>query len=338
MHNCVTQPTSGGGGGKTKRPDRPLIEAYINDSDWALFEDGWKCYKVMAGLNGREWIRMELRAACSTDVNKLLFEFVGPEKLDAASEEDLLVHIKSIAVKGVHKENYRMKFGKMKQSNGESVTHYVTGLKAQTALCEFKVNCDCHQQVSFAEEMVAQQLVAGLRDQDHQAKILAEASTLATLELKVKRLQSLEATEESASKLRVPLPSVSAAAKSAFQRSKRTSEGYDAKKNIPQGEKCRGCGRTSHGRGRTLAKKDCPAQGKKCLACGVEGHFRAACQKSKASKGAAVSSEQYQDAAEPELLHEEESNVSSSFFFATHPENSQASQDFRWAKTPTPDG
>ena len=59
--------------GKTRRPDRPRVEANINDNDWALFEDTWKRYKIMARIRDDAEIRMELRAACSPDVNKLLF-------------------------------------------------------------------------------------------------------------------------------------------------------------------------------------------------------------------------------------------------------------------------
>ena len=93
--------------GKTKRPDRPVINANIDDREWALFEDTWNRYKVMTGLSSEEEIRMELRASCSVDVNKFLFEFVGPTVLNNATEEELLNHIRKIAVKSTHKEVHR---------------------------------------------------------------------------------------------------------------------------------------------------------------------------------------------------------------------------------------
>ena len=179
---------------KPKRPDRPVIEGDLSDSEWSLFLDTWGRYKRMTGLVNTIDIRMELRAACSMEVNKLLFEFVGATTLDGASEEELLAYIKGIAVKGLHKEVHRVNFGKLKQSEGESITHYVARLKAQAALCEFSVNCSCAQKVSFSEEMVSQQLVAGLLVSEHQSKLLSEATTLTTLQDKVVRLQSLEAT------------------------------------------------------------------------------------------------------------------------------------------------
>ena len=125
----------------TKKPDRPTVESGMNDREWALFDDSWGRYKKMANITDLETIRMELRAACSTDVNKMLFEFVGSETLDTSTEADLLSHIKSVAVRTVHKEVHRMVFNTMVQKDKESVTKFVAALKSQAALCQFKVSC-----------------------------------------------------------------------------------------------------------------------------------------------------------------------------------------------------
>ena len=145
-------------------------------------------------------IRMELRACFSQDVNRMLFEFVGPDVLNACTEEELLKHIKSIAVKQIHHEVHQMKFHMMSQQDGEPISRFVARLKSQAFLCKFSVDCACTPKtsVSYADQMVAQRLVAGLRNVDHQRKILAEASTLTSLDAKIKRLQLLETTEESA--------------------------------------------------------------------------------------------------------------------------------------------
>ena len=183
-----------------KRPDRPVIEGNWSDSDWTLFLDTWRRCKVIAGLSQEEEIYSELRAACSSDVNKLLFDFVGLTILDTAKEDQLVSDIKKISVKGLLKEVHCVNFGKIKQGDGESVTHFVARLNAQAALCNFSVTCSCEAEISFAEDMVFQQLVVGLRDQSDQSKVLVEATSLKTLQLKVERLQNLEATKESATK------------------------------------------------------------------------------------------------------------------------------------------
>ena len=193
-------------GDKTKKPDRPVINAGIDDREWAVFIDTWSRYKNMIGVNADEGdnagiIRMELRTACSTEVNRMLFEFVGSETLNMSSEEEMLEHIKSVAVKQTHPEVHQTSFNLMKQEQGETITHYVSRLKAKAFLCKFEVTCHEHDPpvtISYAENMVAQRLVAGLANVDHQRKVLSEAATLRTLTEKIKRLQVLETTEESA--------------------------------------------------------------------------------------------------------------------------------------------
>ena len=140
------------------------MNAGINDREWALFLDTWTRYKQMAGINNGDMIRLELRACCSDDVNKMLFEFVGAATLDQCSEEELLGHIKGVAVKSVHKEVHQRTFNMMSQDEGESIPSYVARLRSQAVLCEFKKNCSCNppREMSYADEMVAQRLVAGL--------------------------------------------------------------------------------------------------------------------------------------------------------------------------------
>ena len=90
---------------KSKTPDRPVINANLDDRDWAICEDSWTRYKTMLNIDRDEARkRMELRAACSDEVNKLLFEYVDPENLNACPEPDLLKHIKEVAVRSIHKE------------------------------------------------------------------------------------------------------------------------------------------------------------------------------------------------------------------------------------------
>ena len=71
---------------QTKKPDRPTVDSGMNDREWALLEDSWSRYKKMTNIVDLETIRMELRAACSVDVNKMLFEFVRAETLDTCTE------------------------------------------------------------------------------------------------------------------------------------------------------------------------------------------------------------------------------------------------------------
>ena len=90
---------------KSKKPDRPSIDTNLDDQEWLIFLDVWERYKEMLGLLPTEVskIRNELRESCSADVNKLLFEYVVASQLKACTEQQLLDHIKSVAVRDVHK-------------------------------------------------------------------------------------------------------------------------------------------------------------------------------------------------------------------------------------------
>jgi hypothetical protein len=288
---------------KRSPPKRPTIEANMDDADWSLFLDTWERYTKMTKLTTREVIILELRAACSNDVNKLLFEFVGAETLnsDTLTTDGLIGHIKSVAVKGVHKEVHRMNFGKMSQSTGESITHFVARLRSQSLLCEFSVNCPCNTKVSFAEEMVSQRLVAGLRNQEHQSRVLGEAVTLPKLQQKIDRLISLETTEEATSSLGGN-PTTAAAAKSAHKKTTQFPQRFGSRipprtngssrpPRPPPTGPCRGCGKSTHGEGKTMYRRDCPYYNLPCANCKLIGHAAANCERSKTSQ--AQSAESY---------------------------------------------
>ena len=324
---------------RSKRPDRPVINAALDDREWALFEDTWVRYKTMINVTDVAAIRMELRAACSDDVNRLLFEFVGSEILDACTEKELLAHIKSVAVKSVHKEVHRMAFNTMCQDHGQSITNFVAKLKAKAFLCQFNVVCtghDPHLHISYSEEMVSQRLIAGLRNQEHQRRILAEAPDLPTLAEKIARLQVLETTEESVSLLHnkpPPPPSQASAARSAYKKKKNKA----TREETTPGPKCRFCGRTSHPGGQSVNDRaTCPARDKECHKCHTMGHLAPVCEKTNASANAATGN--VDGAVEEEMLDQIPSEASFSFAFgASSPDSSvqespvqeSSTQDFR---------
>ena len=287
--------TRNGGGSAQftlKKPDRPVVDRDIDDREWAIFEDAWSRYKQLCNLKDTDVgrIRLELRESCSSDVNKLLFEYVGATTLNECSEKDLLDHIKSVAVKSVHKEVHRAEFHTMTQDLGEPVTRWTARLKAKAFHCQFEVPCKCCTpavMTSFAEEEIAQRLVTGLRSQEHKRKVLAEAATLTTLELKVARLQILESTEESVSSLNVP--GEAAAGKSQYQAAKSLGKVTTSPGLAPT---CQWCGHASHRGGDISDRKNCPAKDKKCNKCKLKGHFGAVCKKSAEANSAADEEEE----------------------------------------------
>ena len=282
------QTSTGQNRSKTK-PERPKIKQNSSDGDWQLYLDSWRRYKQMCKLTDATEIRNELRCTCTQDVNQLLFDIVGPEQLDLCTEAELLSYIKSVAVQGSHKEVHRQKFQTLKQDKGQLITSFLAKLKSQAQLCDFNVTCTnplCLRSVSYATNMVAGQLIAGLYNTEHQARILAEAASLTTLKSKYDRLVSLETTDIATKRLNTTVaqgPSSSNAMMAGNRRSQRPRRrgGFQQQQNRQQLQRiqqhqrqqqpqqqqhqpqmqpqlnppvfaCKGCGETSHPSGRTM--------------------------------------------------------------------------------------
>lgn len=318
---------------KSKKPDRPVVNTSIDDRDWAIFIDMWSRYKRMCNLSEAsiDIIRLELRACCSAEVNKLLFEYVGAAVLDGCTEDQLLGHMKEVAVKTVHKEVHRLAFHSLSQDQGESVTQFVARLKSKAFLCQFEIDCTCCTppvKQNYAEEEVSQRLVTGLCNQEHQRKVLDGAAVLTTLEEKIKRLQILEATEESALTFHKPTPpSEAALVKSQYKAGKTAKLKSNLQSNVQQVNappKCRWCGRMSHPGGKSMDRPNCPAYKKKCDKCDRKGHFADVCEKQTA---AATESDLTTEFAQEEQLQPLTSDASVSFAFGAA-NNSIRNQDF----------
>ena len=58
------------------KPTRPKIEAQMDEIEWKIFLDEWERYKRRAELVDAEQIRLELRDTCSSDINRLLYQFI----------------------------------------------------------------------------------------------------------------------------------------------------------------------------------------------------------------------------------------------------------------------
>ena len=190
---------------KSVKPVRPSVDVDTSEGEWAYFKDWWSQYKRMAKLVAVGGIRDNLRQCCTPQLDKRLFDIKGSETLNAATEEDLLKWIKEIAVKGVHKEVHRTQFVHTRQKQGESHNSYYSTLKSASSFCDFRVHapstcaagdgCNCPNHgmaISYQDDMVATQLIAGLYNSDHKSKVLSESASLTTLEEKFERLVVLE--------------------------------------------------------------------------------------------------------------------------------------------------
>ena len=267
------------------KPSRPTCEADLDEMSWDIFLDNFNRYKKMANLQNNEEICLELREACSSDVNKSLYQYIGVTDLNAASltEAELLEHIKSVAVKPIHPEVHRWNFNGLTQNEAEPVAQFVGRLKGEAALCRFTVKCSCDRDVSYAEEMISQRMICGLVNTEHQSKLLSEAKDLDTLLKKVQRITSLETTDDAQNQIRNH--SKVSLAKSQYKKQQKSRAKGDfppKRKNFPFRKKspwrCRGCGKENHGPKKMRNRSDCPALGHECKSCGKQNHFESVCE------------------------------------------------------------
>jgi len=273
---------------------------------------------------------LELRESCSAQVHKLLYEYVGTKELnrDRITENTMLDHIKSVAVKSINKEVYRWRYSQLKQADGELITKYAGRLKSQAVLCEYKVKCHtCQSDVSYANEIISQQLITGLVNPEHQSRVMSEAQDLLQLQSKIDRLVSLETTDAATANIRSTSSSQSSAVKfSKYKQDQRTKfhdksqrkqrrgraplrremspagsgrdESPAGRRHMPQ--RCRGCGRSSHRGEKVMTREQCPAFGKKCDTCGLNNHFSKVCRQRSRSNFAGTDDE-YTSGSETEI-------------------------------------
>ena len=143
-----------------------------------LSADEWDIYKRRSGVSGNA--KLELRAACSLELRRHLFDFIGQHKLSSCNEKELLTYMQRVAVKGKNPAVHRQEFYSLSQSPNEPLQQYVAKLQAKATHCNFSITCECTKTVSYAEAMVMDQMLVGLHDKGIQGEVLAKDSQLKT--------------------------------------------------------------------------------------------------------------------------------------------------------------
>ena len=306
------------------KPIRPKLETELDDIGWRIFLDKWAHYKSIADILDEKEKCMELRECCSSEVTRLLYQYYGSIDVDTLNEGQMLANIKSVAVNTTHPHVHRWHYTQLNQMDGEPVTKYVARLRSQAGLCDYVVDCRCGTHVSYADEMIAQKLITGLVNPDHQSRILSESNDCKTLDEKITRLISLETTDDAMLKVR-STTRVNAARSSQYKRDQKSSgrspspmqkRGRSRERNFQSDSKkrrCRGCGRYNHS-GKPLKRQECPAYNEECRGCGEKGHFEKVCEKrsSRASYAKRVddtSCSDYSDLSDTEMSASENEQI-----------------------------
>ncbi len=132
---------------RLKPPERPDVYLGFSETQWAFFADEWRLYKRRAELKPNQ-LKDELRACCSKELRRTLFDFVGGSAIDALDEPQLLEKIRVTDVIGKDKAVHRKEFYEIVQALDQQVNRYVANLKAKAERCSFTIKCtaaDCEE-------------------------------------------------------------------------------------------------------------------------------------------------------------------------------------------------
>ena len=267
------------------KPDklkRPTISEGITEADWVWFKDRWTRYKDSTALTGKDIVN-QLWDCASDDLSRRCFE-AGPTA--DITEDELLKRLRKLSIKAQNKLVNIVEFLSMTQDTDEPVAMFTSRLRGQASVCDFSIKCSENVNIvhTYAENMVAHQLVRGLEDVSHQEKVLALAATEKDLTLKkISEFVEAQETGSRSSKLLGGGAGVSKISDHKRTRSNtlpsKLSTEADSKGD-KQGTFCRNCGRSDHdGRSVEVRRERCPAFNKACNKCQTIGHFASRCRK-----------------------------------------------------------
>ena len=158
---------------KVERPARPTIKQGMSETSWNFFLHEWKRYTRQTGIKEATLID-ELWSCMDTELRELAFN----EGFEAASEEDLLANIKSLAVTILHPSVHVVALHRMQQQDGESIKAFGARVKGTAKNCNLTKLCTkigCDQQVPYLEETAYHVVMAGLFYKDLRDKVKAQA-------------------------------------------------------------------------------------------------------------------------------------------------------------------
>ena len=269
---------------RVKAPERPDVDLGFSETQWAFFQDEWNLYKRRADLQDNQ-LKDELRACCSKELRRTLFDFVGSSTIDALTEAELLEKIKSTAVIGKNKAVHRKEFYELVQAPEEQLNRFVAKLKAKAERCNFTMVCsanNCDQVNNYGEEMMKDRLTTGMYDKDVQTEVLAKDKDLQTFKEVYTHVEAYEQGKRAKSELQGQSLSEINAAKSQYKKMQSGNSGNESKSQ----KRCTGCGGRPHGFKKR--EKECPAWGQKCFNCGKNNHFKEWCKQAPAAEEQSV--------------------------------------------------
>ena len=217
----------------------------------------WASYKKATGLDGED-VTLQLVECCCEELRKDHYRNF-PTTGTNLSESLLLSQIKQIAVRAKNRAVNRFKLNTLRQDKGEPIRRFAGRIRSLAVVSEYGVECSkCKIQVSYTDEVIMDQVIAGIADLEIQKDVLSHPEAK-SFDLE-KLLSFIEGKE-------------SGLASQGFMSGNRVETASDVKN---KDKKCKFCGELH-----IFGKKNCRAAGKLCDNCGKKGHLAKVCRSKK---------------------------------------------------------
>ena len=245
--------------------DLPKLSAGSSQESWELFLRSWELYKTGMNIPNTQ-ATVYLFNCLDQDLRDDIMRANPSTQIDMMSEADLMVSVKSLAIKMESKLVHRIRMGQSLQPPGHSIRNFHATLKGQARLGQFKVTChNCQTSVDYSEEVILDQMVRGLADKEILADLLGESRTDMSLLEVVEYIARKEQAKQEQSKVSCEVTG------SMRQLGTPTRASAGA---------CWACLGSSHGPNTIRTRRDkCPAWENLCAKCGIKGHVDKACSK-----------------------------------------------------------
>ena len=281
------QPPQVGGQAVSAKPraekvPRPQIKLGVGQDEFSYFKDEWTSYKRSCGITDETETRDQLRAACSEDLRRNLFNCLG-SKLKTLTEQHMMDEIQKLAVLAQNNLVKVVQLLALSQDREEPIRTYYARLKASASACELSIQCTavaCTEKVSYSDKMILHALVRGIADEEIRENVLAKTEELG-LEETIKFIEAKEPGRRSTVQLSPrSLANIGVNKITAYKRDQKSDVITKPMETPNAGARCMFCSQTGHGyrSSRATRKSKCPAYGKLCTKCQREGHFSVVCQ------------------------------------------------------------
>ena len=257
--------TGGTSASMKQKVKRPIIDAGCTNEEWQYFVMRWKGYKTATKLTGED-IVVHLMECCEEELRRDLHREAG-SSLTEQNEADVLAAIRRLAVREENTMVSRVVLHGMNQDHGEGVRTYAARLRGQASICKFVIQCRCNPvtDISYADEMVKDQLCKGLADTEIQQALLGDKKQDMSLEEVIRFVAAKESGKRSQTSLQDQTTHTS------------SLQNQNRKDDL---KPCGWCGKPGHGASASheIRRDKCPAFNSKCHGCSNSGHFKSMCR------------------------------------------------------------